>query len=292
MNKPVANYYYDAWGKLLGITDANGNEITASNHVAMLNPIRYRGYFYDTETGFYYLNSRYYDPQIGRFINADDVNILDIDQGSFLQYNLYAYCLNNPVNMVDISGYFAIWIFSKIVSFGKTLITKTASFLIKSKISLLGSIVLTGFGYKLAKGMFNHAIWGKGKEISASLNDLLVSRLNSSSIMNDILATILSRASGTTLRMYITGIEFKNGINKINDDLYYSLQHVSASLTGWKYKGVWNLTITVYDQYNFDNFRTYSGLSLGSLANDLGYVMQSLGMMVPYDICVSYQKRW
>ena len=106
-NAPVANYYYDAWGKLLGITDANGNAITAFNSVAVLNPIRYRGYFYDTETGFYYLNSRYYDPQIGRFINADDVNILDVDQGSFLQYNLYAYCLNNPVNMVDTEGYAA-----------------------------------------------------------------------------------------------------------------------------------------------------------------------------------------
>ena len=94
-------------GQLLGITDANGNAITASNDVAVLNPIRYRGYFYDTETGFYYLNSRYYDPQIGRFINADDVNVLDIDQGSFLQYHLYAYCLNNPVNMVDTEGYAA-----------------------------------------------------------------------------------------------------------------------------------------------------------------------------------------
>ena len=104
-NAPVANYYYDSWGKLLGITDANGNAITAFNSVAVLNPIRYRGYFYDTETGFYYLNSRYYDPQIGRFINADDVNVLDIDQGSFLQYNLYAYCLNNPVNMTDSDGY-------------------------------------------------------------------------------------------------------------------------------------------------------------------------------------------
>ena len=106
-NAPVANYYYDSWGKLLGITDANGNAITAFNSVAVFNPIRYRGYFYDTETGFYYLNSRYYDPEIGRFINADDVDVLDIDQGSFLQYNLYAYCLNNPVNMVDTEGYAA-----------------------------------------------------------------------------------------------------------------------------------------------------------------------------------------
>ena len=100
-NAPVANYYYDSWGKLLGITDANGNAITAFNSVAVLNPIRYRGYFYDTETGFYYLNSRYYDPQIGRFINVD--SRLNNSLG-FLGYNLFTYCLNNPVNKVDYSG--------------------------------------------------------------------------------------------------------------------------------------------------------------------------------------------
>ena len=101
-NAPVANYYYDTWGKLLGITDANGNAITASNHVAVLNPIRYRGYFYDTETGFYYLNSRYYDPQIGRFINAD--GFVSTGQ-SFLGYNMFAYCSNNPVMLSDPTGY-------------------------------------------------------------------------------------------------------------------------------------------------------------------------------------------
>ena len=103
-NAPVANYYYDTWGKLLGITDANGNAITASNHVAVLNPIRYRGYFYDTETGFYYLNSRYYDPEIGRFINADGY----VSTGqSFLGFNMFAYCNNNPVMFCDDAGTFA-----------------------------------------------------------------------------------------------------------------------------------------------------------------------------------------
>ena len=109
-NAPVANYYYDSWGKLLGITDANGNAITAFNSVAVLNPIRYRGYFYDTETGFYYLNSRYYDPQIGRFINADDVNVLETEYENFLQYNLYVYCFNNPVNMFDDIGLWPKWV--------------------------------------------------------------------------------------------------------------------------------------------------------------------------------------
>ena len=67
----VARYTYDAWGKVLSVTDANGNANTSSTFIGNVNPIRYRGYYYDTETGWYYLNSRYYDPQVRRFINAD-----------------------------------------------------------------------------------------------------------------------------------------------------------------------------------------------------------------------------
>ena len=67
------------------------------------NPIRYRGYYYDVETGLYYLQSRYYDPQTGRFINADDTDYLGAD-GSFASYNLFAYCNNNPVMNVYPSG--------------------------------------------------------------------------------------------------------------------------------------------------------------------------------------------
>ena len=108
-NETVANYHYDAWGKLLSVTDANGNILTEPTNysepiganIAFLNPIRYRGYVYDNETGFYYLNSRYYDPENRRFINADTI----ISQESTLGYNLFAYCGNNPVNNEDPTGH-------------------------------------------------------------------------------------------------------------------------------------------------------------------------------------------
>lgn len=69
--------------------------------MAQTNPLRYRSYYYDSETGYYHLKSRYYNPELCRFINADSVDVLDEDQNNVLENNLFAYCLNNPVNMVD-----------------------------------------------------------------------------------------------------------------------------------------------------------------------------------------------
>lgn len=97
----VVKYVYDAWGNH-AVLDANGNDITDENHIGNLNPFRYRGYFYDTETGLYYLQTRYYDPEVGRFITIDGIEYLDPETINGL--NLYTYCGNNPVMNVDPSG--------------------------------------------------------------------------------------------------------------------------------------------------------------------------------------------
>ncbi len=88
----VASYSYDPWGKLL----------SSSGTLANVNPLRYRGYYYDSETGFYYLQSRYYDPAIGRFINAD--SYASTDMVGLLSTNMFSYCENNPVMRVDPTG--------------------------------------------------------------------------------------------------------------------------------------------------------------------------------------------
>ena len=92
----IVSYQYDPWGKVLSV---DGSEAST---IGQLNPIRYRGYYYDTETGFYYLQSRYYDPITRRFLNAD---ILVGNVGSVGQNNLFNYCSNNPVNFADPTGY-------------------------------------------------------------------------------------------------------------------------------------------------------------------------------------------
>ena len=82
------------------------NETNTSLYVALKNPFRYRSYYYDTETNLYYLNSRYYDPEIGRFINIDEISVLSETQDTFNGLNLFAYCHNNPVSRDDEYGYF------------------------------------------------------------------------------------------------------------------------------------------------------------------------------------------
>jgi RHS repeat-associated protein len=105
----LVKYFYDAWGNHIAeIVDTNENMSYTDNvqkieTLARLNPFRYRSYIYDEETNLYYLNSRYYDPETARFINADDLAYLD--QYSFNGLNLFVYCLNNPIMMTDENGY-------------------------------------------------------------------------------------------------------------------------------------------------------------------------------------------
>ena len=103
----VVRYAYDAWGKVLSVTDAGGNAITDKYHVGTQNPFRYRGYYYDTETGFYYLQSRYYDPETGRFINADSIAGV---RGQVTSNNVFAYCFNNPILFIDTTGNWPQWL--------------------------------------------------------------------------------------------------------------------------------------------------------------------------------------
>ena len=91
----VVQYKYDAWGNQI----VTGSNSTLGN----LNPFRYRSYYYDTETGLYYLQTRYYDPEVGRFLNIDSLDYADPETINGL--NLYAYCNNNPILYVDPTGH-------------------------------------------------------------------------------------------------------------------------------------------------------------------------------------------
>ncbi len=97
----VVEYTYDSWGNVVSISGSLAETLGKDN------PFRYRGYYFDNDTGLYYLNSRYYDANTGRFINAD--GFVQTGQG-LLDKNMFAYCMNNPVNLVDENGDLAVLI--------------------------------------------------------------------------------------------------------------------------------------------------------------------------------------
>lgn len=94
----IAKYFYDEWGKLLDIQTGNEDNIEQLS-IAKINPLRYRGYYYDNESGMYYLQHRYYNPDLCRFISADSFDYIDN-----IRTNAYAYCSNDPINCIDFSG--------------------------------------------------------------------------------------------------------------------------------------------------------------------------------------------
>jgi RHS repeat-associated protein len=90
----VVSYVYDSWGNPISTTG------TLASTIGEDNPFRYRSYYFDTDIDFYYLNSRFYDSNVGRFINADI-----IFSNGFLSINFYTYCLNNPTRLTDYTGF-------------------------------------------------------------------------------------------------------------------------------------------------------------------------------------------
>lgn len=100
----VISYTYDTWGKLLSIKNASGQDVTNdTTSIGYINQYRYRGYRYDNETSMYYLNSRYYNPDLCRFINADSIAGR---MGNIIEHNMFAYCINDPINKSDETGHF------------------------------------------------------------------------------------------------------------------------------------------------------------------------------------------
>lgn len=167
---PVVNYSYDAWGNSISTTGSMANTL------GILNPLRYRGYVYDQETGLYYLQSRYYNPEWGRFISADTTDILTATPMGLTDKNLFAYCDNNPVVRGDNGGKFwhilvgaAVGVATQYISDiainlinGKTFteaLRPTSSWVDYSAAALSGALAATGIGLAASVGA-NAAIGG------------------------------------------------------------------------------------------------------------------------------------
>jgi len=171
----IGSYNYDGWGDFT-ITRTSGTSILEYNILYTYNPFRYRGYYYDVETGWYYLQSRYYSPSWGRFINADSIDIISATPTGLTDKNLFAYCDNNPITRTDDGGEFwhvlagaAVGVIGKYVSDVVTNVVsgETGWNILKPRSSVVdyiaagasGAIAATGIGVVGAK-LANAAIEG------------------------------------------------------------------------------------------------------------------------------------
>ena len=218
-------YYYvrNAQGDIIGLLDGNGNQVvsytysawgevlttsgTLATTVGALNPYRYRGYRYDTETGLYYLQSRYYNPQWGRFVNADDTNNLGIT-GTDLSLNLFAYCENNPILYSDSSGRFINTVLGGLFGAAYGWIQGTISG--NAKVGALCGLIsgsLSGLGVDLAiatsgTGLLISALLGaagamvsKVVEYALTIKNFSINYLTRPKIMKELLVTVVFGAA-------------------------------------------------------------------------------------------------
>ncbi len=125
---------YGAWGNY-SVHDKDGKKTTDATFIGHINPLRYRGYYYDRETRLYYLQSRYYDFANCRFINADG-----LFTDGFIGANLFAYCANNPVNTTDPTGNFAITATVALITFGVALVATALAVGISSSPGFQGAV--------------------------------------------------------------------------------------------------------------------------------------------------------
>ena len=244
--------------------DYSYNDTSIINRfIAFKNPFRYRSYYYDFETNLYYLNSRYYDPEIGRFINADDITTLDITQIALNGLNLYAYCLNNSVNEFDENGYF-ISIFIGILIgalIGATVgaVSYAASVVIRGITtgkwewnwaefwgSLLGGLI---------GGMFS-IIPGVGGYVSALMTGIFTN------IITDALSHAMYGTEFNFKKSFANG--FKSGLLSI---VFVGITNIKYSVKGITFgRGSWSaITEQIYTKFRRDLIKKISLTTYGKM---------------------------
>ena len=262
--KEVCTYSYDAYGNILSIKYSTGKDITDTSNVALINPFRYGSYYYDTETGLYYLNSRYYSPKMGRFINCDG---LIGSSKTVIGYNLYTYCNNNFICYRDAFGSKGIlgYIYDMVTS--------------KVRETIFNVSHLVGYAWeKPISGNMLSAALEKSNIDAYKYKDTkrqLIEKLAQSIEVKEIIKKNVSITSGNTFKE-------RGETEFISDsDLYYSVQHARYTVSGLKQNNYWIVQVRISDVYDFTEWRKNID-RLGDIANDFGYILQFTKLIEPY----------
>lgn len=248
-----------------------------SDNLGTLNPFRYRGYYYDEDSNLYYLQSRYYDPDICKFINADDPIIVLNYSYDVLSLYTYDYCAGNPVMYVDYNGYLAI-------------------------LATAAAIAATSATLRLSMVMYLYSVSGshfkKKLDLSSWYNPLgilLRNRLRNSKLINNQIVYMIKKKKWSTSKLFYFA---SSGGNTADFDLSMSVGHAYVSIKIKKtnskqfvYFGKTKYIITINLSHTYD-FRLFSKKDAGvikrAINNYLGYWPQQLNVLKPYDFKINY----
>ena len=250
-----ALYVYDAWGNHK-VYNPDGTENASSTFVGNINPFRYRGYYFDPETGLYYLKSRYYDPEIGQFISPDDVGYMDFEAIGGL--NLYAYCNYNPVMHSDPDGHSVLAVGLVLLGFGigaalgagASLITQG---LTKGWDKINGWQVLFDAGIGGISGAFSFSgigAWGMAfvsgvLGIAGSVGGDLIANKGDWFSVNWIKAFVMGGVNFAIGRIVGAGVQNKkeigNILQKVSSNYRAVLTAATRYGTGSGFRNTWNL---------------------------------------------------
>ncbi len=231
----VVQYVYDAWGNVRSVAG------TLASTLGTLNPLRYRGYVYDQETQLYYLQSRYYNPEIGRFLSAD---VFTSTGQGLLGNNMFAYCANNPVNFFDDSGGYPLQV---AIEFLFEWIYGDGEPKIYSESSRLSRILKEN---KKMQSYVDNAIesYKKGDPIEPGSGEFT------------------SDADGNELYLSTQHFDYSITVTK------------ETRTTGWwiwtRKEERYTATVTVHDTYNFDHVREWN--SFGNVMNNLAFIYDTI----------------
>lgn len=272
--KIVVKYTYDSWGNNVSIKDGNGNDISNNeNHIGNINPFRYRSYYYDKETKLYYLNSRYYNPNWGRFINADGIICSNSDITSL---NLFSYVSNDFINKVDENGNFLIRVILK-------------AFIIKSVTKAISSMVGKKKNLPLSSKMMNKSLdyWKspKGKvSLGKDIEKELIKKTKNSKEVKDIIKTEIKNSDG---KSFDTGYKKDLTFNSDND-LFGSIHSCDYQFSGIKQSdSTWKINVYITDEYDFDFSKDYSRPFFNTLNNG-AFLYEKAYLLRPYEWEISY----
>lgn len=264
----IATYEYDSWGNILSIKDQNNNDISNNaSQIANINPFRYRSYYYDQETKLYYLNSRYYNPEWGRFINADGIIGISIDN---LGCGLYIYCGNNPITNVDLSGNsFLKKIWQKVERGAQ----KVKEFI---QVGLAGLAILGGKikNMPISGNMFAKSFVSSKTPLSNRDKYNMATEVKKSPVVQKEIAKAIINATEPTISTVVE-VNFSTG------DLHNSIGKAKMEINGVNQGAHWDINVVLSDTYNFDENRP--GLNFSDIMNNIGYAAQKKGILEAYE---------